>query len=146
MPLVHEKTGPNFTIQNGNTFLERIRNLFYPNKKDLTKMILIFGGTTEGKQVIEVLQQLRLPHIYSTKTEIDVVLGECGKYRHGAFSSRRLEKFIRENNITMIVHASHPFATELHQTISGASINCKIPVFIWAFHFKGPSFIIFCNN
>ena len=92
-------------------------------------MILIFGGTTEGKQVIEVLQQLRLPHIYSTKTEIDVVLDECGKYRHGAFSSRRLEKFIKENNITMIIHASHPFATELHQTISLASKNCKIPVF-----------------
>ena len=91
-------------------------------------MILIFGGTTEGKQVIEVLQKLQLQHTYSTKTKIDVVLDGFGQYRHGAFTFASLEAYIIENNVELIIHASHPFATELHQTISVAAERCKIPV------------------
>mgnify|MGYP000681081003 CR=1 FL=1 len=91
-------------------------------------MILIFGGTTEGKQVIEVLQKLQLQHIYSTKTKIDVVLDDFGQYRHGAFTFASLEEYITENNVELIIHASHPFATELHETISLAAGSCDIPV------------------
>jgi precorrin-6x reductase len=92
-------------------------------------MVLIFGGTTEGKQVTEVLQKLRLEHTYSTKTEIEVVLDELGSYRYGAFTASSLKKYIIENEIKIIIHASHPFATQLHQTISEASIACEVPVF-----------------
>jgi len=91
-------------------------------------MILIFGGTTEGKQVIEGLQKLQLPHTYSTKTKIDVVLDEFGEYRHGAFTFASLEAYIIKNKVKLIIHASHPFATELHQTISLASVRCNISV------------------
>ena len=91
-------------------------------------MILIFGGTTEGKQVIEVLQKLQLQYIYSTKTKIDVVLDEFGEYRHGAFTYSSLEAYIIKNKVKLIIHASHPFATELHQTISLVSVSCNVPV------------------
>lgn len=91
-------------------------------------MILIFGGTTEGKQVIEVLQKLQIQYIYSTKTKIDVVLHGYGQYRYGAFTVSSLEAYIIENNVELIIHASHPFATELHQTISLAAGRFNIPV------------------
>ena len=37
--------------------------------KNKSKMILVFGGTTEGKQTIEMLRILQIPFIYSTKTQ-----------------------------------------------------------------------------
>lgn len=92
-------------------------------------MILVFGGTTEGKQAIEVLEALQLPYIYSSKTAINVELGTCGQSRFGAFSVEGLTQFISEKNITSIVHASHPFAEELHKTIAVAAEKCKIPVY-----------------
>jgi len=92
-------------------------------------MILVFGGTTEGKQAIEVLEALQLQYIYSTKTEIKVELGDFGKYRFGAFSEENLKQFISEGNITTIIHASHPFAEVLHQTISAVAKKCEIPVY-----------------
>ena len=92
-------------------------------------MILVFGGTTEGKQAIEVLEALQLQYIYSTKTEIKVELGACGLYRSGAFSIESLEQFISDRNITAIIHASHPFAEELHRTIDVVAEKCEIPVY-----------------
>lgn len=92
-------------------------------------MILVFGGTTEGKQAIEVLEALQLPYIYSSKTAIDVALGTCGQSRFGAFSVEGLTQFISEKNISSIVHASHPFAEELHKTIAVVAEKCKIPVY-----------------
>jgi len=92
-------------------------------------MILVFGGTTEGKQAIEVLEALQLPYIYSTKTKIKVELGNFGKYRFGAFSEESLEQFISKENISNIIHASHPFAEVLHQTINVVAKKCEIPVY-----------------
>lgn len=92
-------------------------------------MILVFGGTTEGKQVIEVLEALQLPYIYSTKTTIKVELGDFGSYRSGAFSVGSLEQFILGKKITSIIHASHPFAEELHRTIDKVAEKCKVPVY-----------------
>ena len=92
-------------------------------------MILVFGGTTEGKQAIEVLEALQLQYIYSTKTGIKVELGECGLYRSGAFSVESLEQFISDKNITTIIHASHPFAEVLHKTIDEVANKCEIPVY-----------------
>lgn len=92
-------------------------------------MILVFGGTTEGKQAIEVLDALQLQYIYSTKTAIKVELGDCGLYRSGAFSVESLEQFISDKKITAIIHASHPFAEELHRTIDVVAEKCEIPVY-----------------
>jgi len=92
-------------------------------------MILVFGGTTEGKQAIEVLEALQLKYIYSTKTKIKVELRDFGKYRFGAFSEENLEQFISEEKITTIIHASHPFAEVLHLTISAVAKKCEIPVY-----------------
>ena len=91
-------------------------------------MVLVFGGTTEGKHVISLLNEMQLPFVYSTKTKIDVELGELGKYRNGALTSEALIKLIQEENIERIIHAAHPFAKELHVTIDEATQVEKIEV------------------
>jgi precorrin-6A/cobalt-precorrin-6A reductase len=91
-------------------------------------MILVFGGTTEGKQVISVLADMDHRFWYSSKTEISIDLPPNGQYRHGAFTSETLTDFCRQQAIGLIIHASHPFATELHRTIEEAASRTGICV------------------
>lgn len=91
-------------------------------------MILVFGGTTEGKQVIELLDRLQLPYFYTTKTEINVTLGSAGSYRFGAFSNGELATFIKEQQIDCCINASHPFATVLHKMVAKEFEKVSIPV------------------
>jgi precorrin-6A/cobalt-precorrin-6A reductase len=85
-------------------------------------MILLFGGTTEGKIVADILERAGYPFYYSTKTEIDF---KPGQYRFGAFTKESLASFCAEKQIKLIINASHPFAMQLHQTIFDA---VKLPV------------------
>jgi len=91
-------------------------------------MILVFGGTTEGKRVAATLEKEARPYIYSTKIEIDFQPGASGRYRYGAFDREALIGFCKAEGIRLIIHASHPFAEELHETIYGASTETGIPV------------------
>ncbi|WP_281989599.1 precorrin-6A/cobalt-precorrin-6A reductase [Aquimarina aggregata] len=87
-------------------------------------MILVFGGTTEGKQVAKILDKLDLSYYYSTKTQVDYT-GQ-GTPIFGEMTSTLLESFCLTNNITIIINASHPFAIQLHQTI--AKLSLPIPL------------------
>jgi precorrin-6A/cobalt-precorrin-6A reductase len=91
-------------------------------------MILVFGGTTEGKKVAGILEKKECPYFYSTKTEIELPYSRYGTYRFGAFSANSLIAFCSSNKITKIIHASHPFAEELHQTIHQGAEALNIPV------------------
>ena len=42
-------------------------------------MILVFGGTTEGKKVATLLEGLAMPFVYSTKTNISFEETEVSK-------------------------------------------------------------------
>jgi precorrin-6x reductase len=77
-------------------------------------MILVFGGTTEGKKVAGILEQSGYQFCYSTKTETDF---QPGTYRYGAFTKESLATFCQEKGVQVIINASHPFAEGLHQTI-----------------------------
>jgi precorrin-6x reductase len=85
-------------------------------------MILVFGGTTEGRKTMALLEQAGLRYCYSTKTEVEMPAQTCGSYRHGAMSHGDLREFCESNSVRVIVHAGHPFAVELHETIAGAGL------------------------
>ena len=91
-------------------------------------MILVFGGTTEGKQAGSVLAGAGYPFWYSTKTEIAIDLPPNARYRHGAFTPETLTGFCREESIRLIINAGHPFAQILHQTIAEVALLTGIPV------------------
>ncbi|AMA48910.1 MULTISPECIES: precorrin-6A reductase [Flavobacterium] len=92
-------------------------------------MILVFGGTTEGKKVAKFLEKEALSYFYSTKTEIkwDEEYS-FGNYRFGALTPNELIQFCTKNKIQIIIHASHPFAELLHECIAQASQILSIPV------------------
>jgi cobalt-precorrin-5B (C1)-methyltransferase len=90
-------------------------------------MILVFGGTTEGRKAVEVLEEGGSPYIYSTKTgEQDITLHH-GQRIDGALDVEAMLTFCREHDIRLIVDAAHPFASQLHQTIAQVSQSLNIP-------------------
>ena len=91
-------------------------------------MILVFGGTTEGRKAAEVLEEAGSPYYYSTKTgEQDLVL-QNGIRIDGALDAAAMLSFCREHQIRLIVDAAHPFATQLHHTIADIASQTAIPV------------------
>lgn len=91
-------------------------------------MILVFGGTTEGKKVAALLESLALPFVYSTKTKISFRETEIASYRCGVLNEKQLEKYLIDNNIKTIINASHPFAEILHETIAKVAEEKQVPV------------------
>ena len=90
-------------------------------------MILVFGGTTEGRKSVEVLEEGGSPYFYSTKTgEQDITLHH-GQRIDGALDAEAMLTFCREHDIRLIVDAAHPFASQLHQTIAQVSESQNIP-------------------
>lgn len=91
-------------------------------------MILIFGGTTEGRKAAEVLEEAGSPYFYSTKTgEQDIVLHH-GTIISGALDATAMKAFCREQGIQLVVDAAHPFASQLHETIAHVCSDLQLPV------------------
>ena len=91
-------------------------------------MILIFGGTTEGRIVSSILDESGKEYFYSTKgafQEIDLVHGERVS---GAMTHSVMRDFIREKEISLVIDAAHPFAAILHKTIGEVTAELSIPV------------------
>ena len=94
-------------------------------------MLLVFGGTTEGKRCAAALAEAGLPFIYSTK--LPVVMPELPgmRLRHGALTVEALTVLCHAEKIRAIVNASHPFAEVLHATVAAAATALSLPV--WRF-------------
>lgn len=91
-------------------------------------MILILGGTTEGRHAVSVCEEASKPYYYSTKGELQEVVCVNGTRLTGALDENAMETICKEKNIRLLVDAAHPFATILHQTIAKVSEKLKIPV------------------
>ena len=90
-------------------------------------MILVFGGTTEGRKAVEVLEEGGSLYFYSTKTgEQDITLHH-GQRIDGALDAEAMRTFCGEHDIRLIVDAAHPFASQLHLTIAQVSESLNIP-------------------
>ncbi|OHX65865.1 precorrin-6A reductase [Flammeovirga pacifica] len=95
-------------------------------------MVLLFGGTTEGKKVMNYFDTHQVPYIYSTKTKIDFKNNSLSRYRHGALDASNLKELIKKEEITSIVNASHPFAQELHSMVHQVADDVSVPVIRFA--------------
>lgn len=81
-------------------------------------MILIFGGTTEGRMAADVCDKAGKPFYYSTKSEMQQVELHNGMRRHGVMTASDISLFCREHGIECIIDAAHPFAENLHHAIA----------------------------
>jgi len=91
-------------------------------------MILIFGGTTEGKKAASVLDKAGKRFFYSTKTSTLLNGIDNAILVSGAKNKESIGDFCLKNNIRFIVDAAHPFASELHENIAFVSERLSIPV------------------
>ena len=91
-------------------------------------MILVFGGTTEGRKAVEVLEEAGSNYFYSTKTGEQELSLHNGQRIDGAMNGEAMRQFCQEHQIRLIVDAAHPFASQLHETIAEVADALAIPV------------------
>lgn len=87
-------------------------------------MILLLGGTTEAKQVAAFLEDEGLAYIYSTRTKVN--FQGRGDYIYGSMDRQRLAHCCTSRRVRLVIDACHPFAAELHETVS--KIAAEVPV------------------
>ena len=90
-------------------------------------MVLVFGGTTEGRKAIEALEEAGSTFYYSTKTGEQEVTLHHGIRIDGAMDKETMTSFCQEHDIRLLVDAAHPFAEVLHQTVAEVARLMDIP-------------------
>ena len=91
-------------------------------------MILIFGGTTEGRLAVRVADAAGSPYWYSTRGTLQQVACKHGTHITGALDEAAMATFCQEHGIRLLVDAAHPFATELHRTVASVAESLDLPV------------------
>lgn len=91
-------------------------------------MLLVFGGTTEGRSVANALEDAGLQYFYSTQSELQKVEMHHGLHVTGGMDGDEMLRFCNENRVECIVDAAHPFATNLRNNIAKTASSLHIPV------------------
>ena len=87
-------------------------------------MLLIFGGTTEGRMAVDVCEQAGQPYYYSTLGDGQEVTLHYGHRLTGAMTSADIRTFCRDHGVRCLIDAAHPFAEGLHDAV----IRSEMPV------------------
>ena len=91
-------------------------------------MILILGGTTEGRSSVTMLEEAGSPFFYSTKGGEQQVPLHHGMALSGAMTSEQMQAFCREHDIRLLIDAAHPYAARLHTTVAKTAQALDLPV------------------
>ena len=87
--------------------------------------ILVFGGTTEAREILGS----GLPMYYSAATEYGTAItGESSNAVHltGRMDRECIVSFIKENNITFVIDATHPYAKDASANIREACSEARV--------------------
>lgn len=84
-------------------------------------MILLLGGTTEGRECARVLDEAGTLFYYSTKGTMQQVETSNGMRITGGMDREEMAEFCMEHGIALIIDAAHPFASRLHKTAYAAA-------------------------
>ncbi len=91
-------------------------------------MILIFGGTTEGRLAVQVCEAAAKPYFYSSKNGDQQLVHKHARLLSGAMEAEDIVRFCQREDIKLIINAAHPFATLLHRHISEAARTLGLEV------------------
>lgn len=91
-------------------------------------MILILGGTTEGRLAANTLDESGSPFYYSTRGDEQEVSLHHGIRLQGGMDAETMELFCRQKEIRLLVDAAHPFAEELHRNVATVGQRLQVPV------------------
>lgn len=90
-------------------------------------MILIFGGTTEGRAAVKVVEEGGKPYLYSTLGESQEVETPGGERLTGALTADDAVELCRRRGVRLLIDAAHPFAEGLHRTAAETADRCGVP-------------------
>jgi len=91
-------------------------------------MILVFGGTTEGRKAVEVLEEAGTTYYYSTLSDGQKIELVHGIHLTGGMEVPEMIACCREHDIRLIVDAAHPFAEELHRNLQFLAKHIQAPI------------------
>ena len=109
-------------------------------------MILIFGGTTEGRAAVKVVEEGGKPFFYSTLTGSQEISLSHGIRLTGAMTAADIAEFCRQHGIGLIVDAAHPFALGLHSSVAAAASLTGLPVILYGRRREALSGVILCSD
>lgn len=110
-------------------------------------MILILGGTTEGRLAVNVMDEAGTPYFYATRGNEQQITCKNGQHLTGGMNTEEMASFCKKNHIRALVDAAHPFAIALHHTVSEVAETCELPVIRIERHYSEhhPS-LIWCKD
>lgn len=76
-------------------------------------MIWLIGGTGISREVSKLLQEKNIGHIVTVATEYGKKLYRDVDVRMGRLDTQGMATFIEENNIKLVVDATHPYAVDV---------------------------------
>ena len=91
-------------------------------------MILVFGGTTEGRVAAKVLEESGATYYYSTRSDTQDIQLVHGHHVIGAMEEPEMVTFCHEHSIRLIIDAAHPFAVNLHRNVIDLAKHISVPV------------------
>ena len=91
-------------------------------------MILVLGGTTEGRKAVEVLEEAGGLYYYSTRGDGQQIEMVNGIRLKGEMAVPQMMDCCRRHGIRLIVDAAHPFAEELHRNLLLVASHIGVPV------------------
>ena len=91
-------------------------------------MILILGGTTEGRMAVKVADEAGSLYYYATRGSLQQIVCKYGIHLTGGMDLPYMIEFCRSNSIRLLIDAAHPFAMELHRTVAATSEALQLPV------------------
>lgn len=91
-------------------------------------MILVLGGTTEGRRVVTTLDVAGTPYYYSTRGDAQSIVSSHAVRLSGGMNTNQMADFCRHHDIRLLIDAAHPFAINLHRTVEEVSTLLSLPV------------------
>ena len=91
-------------------------------------MILVFGGTTEGRKTVKALEEAGQRYYYSTMTGGQELNLQHGIRMDGEMDAEAMTVFCQQHDIQLLIDAAHPFAELLHKNVATAAHGLGIPV------------------
>lgn len=110
-------------------------------------MILVIGGTTEGRTAVAVLDSAGKQFYYSTKSDLQMVESHNAVRITGGLDESEMIDFCRRNQIKLIVDAAHPFASQLHATVASSGKKLNIPMIRYERKYaQRDARVVWCEN
>ena len=82
--------------------------------------VILFAGTTEGREIAEVCRKKNLTLHVSVATEYGETLIEPAeniRVMHGRKDAAQIAALIRETGADLVIDATHPYASEVTKTL-----------------------------